>query len=286
MVGVWLPVPPDYPERLKVQLIDAVEPFEFPHQPLKRAAKSPWSRPWNVVSATRDAPRSSPRSGPATQTREAIETLIDAGMNVARLNFSHRRFRVAPRANQAPPRSRRASATRHSGILLDCPGPKLRIGKIPDGPIELRTGDSFRLVTDDVPGSREHVSVSYPTLPDEVLPGDKIFLGDGDVELEVERTEPGTVHCCIVSGGPLSSRKGMNFPTRSLSVPQPLPTAIVEGIALAIDAGVDFIALSFVRTAEDVRNARAVVLAEHGATVPLIAKIEKHEALDNLEVDP
>lgn len=218
--------------------------------------------------------------GPATQTRESIEALIDAGMNVARLNFSHadaewHRDRVKLLREVASERKKTL------GILLDCPGPKLRIGKIPDGPIELCTGDKFRLVTTDVQGSQEHVSVSYLTLPDEVCPGDKIFLGDGDVELEVERTEPEIVHCYVVSGGPLSSRKGMNFPTRSLSVPS-LTERDCEGIELAIDTGVDFIALSFVRTADDVRRAREV-LVERGATLPLIAKIEKHEALDNLE---
>ncbi len=218
--------------------------------------------------------------GPATQSRESVAALIDAGMNVARLNFSHadaewHRERIKILREVATERGRTL------GILLDCPGPKLRIGKIPDGPIELHTGDRFRLVTTEAPGTVEQVSVSYTTLPDEVCAGDKIFLGDGDVELEVDRTEPGTVHCRVVSGGPLSSRKGMNFPTRSLSVPS-LTERDCEGIALAVDTGVDFIALSFVRTAEDVRQAREV-LQEHASTLPIIAKIEKHEALENLE---
>jgi len=218
--------------------------------------------------------------GPATQTRESIGALLDAGMNVARLNFSHadaewHRDRIELLREVAAERNQTL------GILLDCPGPKLRVGKIPGGPVELCTGDKFKLVTTDGPGSREFVSVSYQTLPEEVCPGDKIFLGDGDVELDVERTEPGVVHCCVISGGPLSSGKGMNFPTRSLSVPS-VTDRDREGIALAIEAGVDFVALSFVRTAEDVRNARAVV-EEHAATLPLIAKIEKHEALENLE---
>jgi len=218
--------------------------------------------------------------GPATQTRESLEALIDAGMNVARLNFSHadvawHRDRIQLLREVA------AERCRTIGILIDCPGPKLRIGKIANGPIELHTGDWFRLVTADAPGTDEQVSVSYTTLPDEVHPGDQIFLGDGDVELRVERTEPGIVHCCVASGGPLSSRKGMNFPTRSLSVPS-LTDRDCEGIELAIEAGADFIALSFVRAADDVRNAREV-LREHAAALPLIAKIEKHEALVNLD---
>lgn len=218
--------------------------------------------------------------GPATETRESIEALIDAGMNVARLNFSHadaawHRDRIQILRDVAAERNKTI------GILIDCPGPKLRIGKIPGGPIELRTGERFRLVTTDAPDSSEEVSVSYAALPDEVRAGDKIFLGDGDVELEVERTEPGVVHCRVVSGGPLSSRKGMNFPTRSLSV-QSVTDRDREGIALAVNAGADFIALSFVRTADDVRYARAV-MEEHAAALPLIAKIERHEALDNLD---
>ncbi len=218
--------------------------------------------------------------GPATQTRESLEELVDGGMNVARLNFSHadtawHRERIQLLRKIADERGQTI------GILLDCPGPKLRIGKIPGGVIELSTGDPLRLVTTDEPGTREQVSVSYPTLPEEVCAGDQIFLGDGDVELQVERTEPGVVHCSVISGGPLSSRKGMNFPTRSLSVPS-VTDRDREGIALAVENDVDFIALSFVRTAEDIRNARAV-MDELSGTVPLIAKIEKHEALDHLD---
>jgi pyruvate kinase len=218
--------------------------------------------------------------GPATQTRENLAALMDAGMNVARLNFSHAE---APWHRERIQLLREIAAERNQtiGILIDCPGPKLRIGKIPTGPIELHTGDTFRLVTDETPGNHEQVSISYLTLPEEVHPGDQIFLGDGDVELQVERTEPGVVHCHVISGGPLSSRKGMNFPTRSLSVPA-VTDRDREGIQLAVDSGADFVALSFVRTADDVRSAREVILAA-GAEVPLIAKIEKHEALDNLE---
>ncbi len=218
--------------------------------------------------------------GPATQTREALGALIDAGMNVARLNFSHsegpwHRERVELIREVA------ASRGRTIGVLIDCPGPKLRIGKIPTGPIELHTGDPFVLTTEEQPGNHEQVSVSYATLPDEVHPGDQIFLGDGDVELKVVRTEPTMVHTTVVSGGPLSSRKGMNFPTRSLSVAA-VTERDREGIALAIEARADFVALSFVRTADDVRAARAV-MHEFGTVLPLIAKIEKHEALENLD---
>lgn len=218
--------------------------------------------------------------GPATQSPERLGALMDAGMNVARLNFSHgdgdwHRERIQAIREAAAERGRPI------GILVDSPGPKLRVGKIPEGPITLVAGAPYRLVTHDEPGTAEQVSVSYETLPDEVHPGDQIFLGDGDVELRVDRTEPGVVHCIVVSGGPLSSRKGMNFPNRTLQVDS-LTERDLEAIELAVETGADFLALSFVRTANDVNAARAV-LTEHGASVPLIAKIEKHEALDNLD---
>lgn len=217
--------------------------------------------------------------GPASETAETIEALVDAGMNVARLNFSHgtpqwHRERVALLREVS------ARRDRPLGILLDIPGPKLRIGEIPGGPVTLRRGDIFRFVTETVAGDVHRVSVTYSTLPEELQPGDRVFLGDGDIELRVESTAPGEVVCTVRAGGLLSSHKGMNFPTRTLAVPS---VTDVDRTALALGAelAVDFIALSFVRTGDDVRMARAA-LGDTAPAMPLVAKIEKHEALDNL----
>lgn len=200
-------------------------------------------------------------------------------MDIARLNYSHgdddwHRKRVALLREVCREHGRPI------GILVDSPGPKLRVGTIADGPVNLATGAQFRLLTDSVVGTAEEVSIGYLSLPDELEPGDEIFLGDGDVALEVESTEPNVIVCRVVSGGPLSSHKGMNFPTRTLSVPS-ITDRDRSAIRLAMELGVDFVALSFVRGPEDVRLAKQVML-ENGVPLPLIAKIEKHEALDNL----
>lgn len=218
--------------------------------------------------------------GPATEDREALEALVDAGMNVARLNFSH----GEPGWHRERVRLLREISARRGrpiGIMQDIPGPKLRIGEIPEGPVELRSGDTFVLTTDEVEGSVERVSVGgHPSLPEELQAGDRILLADGEIELQVRETGGREISCRVITGGPLSSRKGMNFPDRSLSVPI-LTDRDREAIRIGIELGVDFVALSFVRTPEDVRQARALI-AEGGGSIPLIAKIEKHEALDNL----
>lgn len=217
--------------------------------------------------------------GPATESREALTELVNAGMNVARLNYSHgdpdwhkERIRLLHEIGEA--------TLRPIGILLDSPGPKLRIGEIVEGPVRLRSGETFRLLVRDVPGNAEQVSIDYESLPDELHVGDRIFVADGVVELEVERSGGDEIVCKVVSGGEISSRKGMNFPTRTLSVPS-ITERDREAIQLAVREGVDFLAMSFVRTAEDVRLAKQVMLSQ-GGVVPVIAKIEKHEALENL----
>lgn len=218
--------------------------------------------------------------GPATASRAQLEGLIEAGMDVARLNFSH----GSEEWHRERIRLLRELAEEHGrpiGILLDIPGPKLRVGDIPAGSVELGMNSTFRLVAGDVVGSAEQVSVSHARLPQELEPGDRIFLADGTIELEVESTDADTVYTRVLVGGPLSSHKGMNFPTRSLSVPS-MSDDDRRAIRVGVEAGVDFIALSFVRTADDVRLARHAML-EAGGSVPLIAKIEKHEALENLD---
>ncbi len=218
--------------------------------------------------------------GPATQDPDQLAALVDAGMDVARLNLSHGEPEWHRRTIELV---RRISAERKRpvGVMLDVPGPKLRIGKIPNGPVFLDSGSVIRLVPGDAPGDAGEISVNYAPLADEVEPADRIFVGDGDVELQVESIERHAVSCRVISGGPVSSHKGMNFPTRTLSIPTITP-ADRAAIQLGVEAGVDFVALSFVRTAEDIDPARGVIL-ECGGNLPVIAKIEKHEAMQHLE---
>jgi len=218
--------------------------------------------------------------GPATQERDQLEALIDAGMDVARLNFSHGEPEWHRRTIKLI-RAISAERRRPIGVMLDIPGPKLRIGEIPDGPILLDSGSVVRFVSGDAPGNASEISVNYAPLFDELEPGDRIFVGDGDVELEVESTESETVRCRVISGGLVSSHKGMNFPTRTLSLSTITP-ADRDAIALGVAVAVDFLALSFVRSAADIELARGVIL-EHGGDLPVISKIEKHEAMQNLE---
>ncbi len=218
--------------------------------------------------------------GPATQERDQLAALIDAGMNLARLNFSHGEPEWHRRTIEL---IRRISSERRRpiGVMLDVPGPKLRIGEIPDGPVFLDSGSVIRLVHGDAPGNAREISVNYAPLADEIELGDRIFVGDGDVELEVESINEQEVNCRVVSGGPVSSHKGMNFPTRTLSIPT-ITAADRAAIQLGVELGVDFVALSFVRTAADIELARGVIL-EYGGNLPVISKIEKHEAMQNLE---
>jgi len=201
-------------------------------------------------------------------------------MDVARLNFSHEtidwhRERVAMIRKVAK------EAGRPIGILQDLPGPKIRIGNFPDGPVSLKAGQEYRLTMDDADGDVRGASVNYSTLADEVETGDPILLADGSVRLRVMRIKDGAIVCEVVVGGTLSSRKGVNLPTRTLSLPAMTPYD-QEALVAGLDMGVDFVGLSFVRSREDVEMARSI-MQKHGRHVPIIAKIEKHEAVQNLD---
>ena len=201
-------------------------------------------------------------------------------MDVARLNFSHQtidwhRERVAMIRELA-------QETGHPiGILQDLPGPKVRVGEIPSGPVELQPGQEFLLTTDGGDGDVHQASVNHPTLDQEVEPGDPILLADGTVRLRILRIEEHGIVCEVMVGGQLGSHKGVNLPTRSLSLPA-VTEYDQEALVAGLDMGVDFVALSFVRSREDIELARQV-MEEHGKHVPIIAKIEKHEAIDNLD---
>jgi len=209
-----------------------------------------------------------------------LEGLIRAGMNVARLNFSHGDHafhrRIIRKLRQLERKLKRPIA-----ILQDLPGPKIRIGAVADDRVRLQTRRPFVLTTRKILGTELAVSVSYPGLTRVVKKGDLILLGDGEIELEALQVSKYEVKCRIIVGGILGSHKGIHFPSSSLNI-RALTHADKEDLAFGIEEKVDMIALSFVRNSQDILYARRE-MKSRGATIPIIAKIEKHEAVDHLD---
>jgi pyruvate kinase len=218
--------------------------------------------------------------GPASDTPEMLERLIRAGLNVARLNFSHGDF--SDHAERiARIRAAEKSTGQHVTIMADLPGPKMRLGTIDPGPIVLMAGEAFTLTSDTVTGDARRVSMSFEPLPRVVKPGDRLFLNDGLVQLLVARVEGNDVHCEVAVGGELSSRKGLNLPGIDLGI-----GAFTEHdhacLKFALENGVDAVSQSFVERAADIDAVRAAAKAL-GKNPFVIAKIERSDALDNLE---
>jgi len=217
--------------------------------------------------------------GPASRSPETLAELIAAGMSVARLNFSH-----GSHSEHAAVISdlRRLSAElgRPVAILQDLGGPKIRVGPIAGGTVMLETGSPFTLTSRRVPGDAGEVSISYPALPRDVRRGDALLLADGAIELRVTGVTAQDIKCRVIVGGPLSSHKGINLPSRSLPLPG-LTDKDERDLAFGIRQKVDYVALSFVRSAEDILRAKRL-MAKRKCDIPLVAKIEKHEALDNI----
>ncbi len=218
--------------------------------------------------------------GPATASPEALRGLMDAGMNVARLNFSHGSHEEHGEVI-ARVRALAVERDRPVAILQDLAGPKVRIGAFVDGTITLEPGDAFTLTTRDVEGIRQEVSVSYAGLPDEVRPGHRLMLADGKVELEVVHVAGPDIQTQVVAGGALSARKGVNAPSGLYGVPI-LGERDRRDVAFGVAQRLDYIGLSFVRTAEDVLIAKREIAA-HGGDVPVIAKIETQAALEHFD---
>ena len=219
--------------------------------------------------------------GPASNSYEKIEKLIQEGMDVARLNFSHGRHeehrQVIENIRQASLKTNKSVA-----ILQDLGGPKIRIGEIKKEPIFLKEGSSFILTNREVPGDEQEVSVTFPSLPQKVKRGDCIFLADGTLELKVKELTSTDIVCRIVRGGKLSSHKGVNIPNISMDIPS-LTEKDYQDILFGIKNKVDFIGLSFIRRAEDVLKVRKILKENKAEEISLIAKIEKKEAVDNLK---
>jgi len=218
--------------------------------------------------------------GPSSESTEMIRSLITTGMNVGRLNFSHGTHEEHKEKINTI-RSISDEIGRPVAILQDLCGPKIRVGKIAESGIRLEPGQSFILTNLDVEGSVERVSVSYENLPLEVKTGDIILLADGLMELAVDHTSPTEIHCTVITGGVLTSHKGINLPSGTITA-DALTEKDRKDLQFGLVNNVDYIALSFVRTAEDILKVKHLIEKEK-KTIPVIAKIEKHEALDNID---
>ena len=218
--------------------------------------------------------------GPASSAEKMIEGLIRAGMNVARLNFSHGDYTSHRRVIRTIRKLERKIAT-PVAILQDLPGPKIRIGAIAGDRVRLQTRGRLVLTTRKILGNEHAVAVDFPGLAHAVKKGDPILLGDGEIELEALQVGKNEIQCRIIVGGILGSHKGIHFPRSSLNI-RALTAEDKKDLAFGIANKVDLVALSFVRNSQDILYARRE-MHKLGANIPLIAKIEKHEALDNLD---
>ncbi|MBN9183162.1 MAG: pyruvate kinase, partial [Microbacterium sp.] len=218
--------------------------------------------------------------GPATSTYEMVRAIIDAGVDVARMNLSHGDYAVH-NSNFANVRKAAEDAGRAVAVLVDLQGPKIRLGKFEDGPHELAPGDIFKITTEDILGTKEIVSTTFKGLPDDVKPGDPLLIDDGKVRVEVVETDGTVVTTRVIVGGAVSNNKGINLPGVAVNVPA-LSDKDEADLRWALNIGADLIALSFVRDAKDVQRVH-VIMAGEGRHVPVIAKIEKPQAVDHLE---
>ncbi|MEL7037657.1 MAG: pyruvate kinase [Cyanobacteria bacterium J06592_8] len=220
--------------------------------------------------------------GPASRDPETLKQMIFAGMNVARLNFSHGSYEDHAGTVKM---LRQVSEELDVPITLlqDLQGPKIRVGQLPDGPIELVSGEYLTLVpVDEYNNQPNTVSIDYPFLADEAEPGAQILLDDGLLELKIEEISGKAVKCKIIEGGLLKSRKGVNLPSLILQLPS-MTEKDKQDLEFGLSQDIDWVSLSFVRQAEDVRYLKAF-LAERGADQkPVMAKIEKPQAIANLE---
>lgn len=219
--------------------------------------------------------------GPASSSYELIESLIKKGMDVARLNFSHGSYEeyslVAEYIHQASSKLGKPVA-----ILQDLGGPKIRTGLIQKEPVILKEGSIFTLTTRNIPGNEKEVSITYSSLPQKVKKGQTILLADGSLELRVEDITSTDIKCRVVTGGQLTSHKGINLPDSSPEI-SALTEKDQKDLLFGIEHKFDFIGISFVREAEDILRVRKILKEKRAEEISLIAKIEKREALKNID---
>ncbi|HZK43369.1 MAG TPA: pyruvate kinase [Syntrophomonadaceae bacterium] len=217
--------------------------------------------------------------GPASEKVETLQEMLRSGMNVARLNFSHGNYEEHEmRINNI--RQAIEQDGKPLAIMLDTKGPEIRTGQVIDGKVKLENGSKFILTTRDILGNAEEVSVTYERLPQEIAIGSTILISDGLINLLVESIRDNDIICQVINGGELGDRKGINVPGVRINLPF-ISDKDIEDINFAIDNKIDYIAASFVRSAEDVLDIRRI-LEQKNADIGIIAKIESQEGVDNL----
>ena len=218
--------------------------------------------------------------GPAVESAEKVKELISAGMNMARLNLSHGSYE-----EHQVRYDRVRSAAKEAGvavaILVDLQGPKIRLARFIDGPHDLARGDIFTITTDEVEGTKDKVGTTYKGLPGDCKAGDRILIDDGKVTVEVIEVKGNDVITKVIEPGAVSNNKGINLPGVAVSVPA-MSEKDIDDLRWGLHAGADFIALSFVRSAEDIEDVHRI-MDEEGIRIPVIAKIEKPQAVENLQ---
>ena len=218
--------------------------------------------------------------GPATASAERMLGLVEAGMDVARLNFSHGTHEDHRQVYELV-RTAAKETGRAVAVLADLQGPKIRLGKFANGPHMWATGDLVTITSDDILGTPDRVSCTYTKLPQEVKVGDRLLIDDGKVAVQVSAVEGNDIRCLVVEGGMVSNNKGVSLPNVAVSVPA-MSDKDEADLRYALHLGADLIALSFVRSPDDIKLVHQI-MAEEGRTVPVIAKVEKPEAVEHLE---
>lgn len=218
--------------------------------------------------------------GPAVDSPEKVQELIAAGMNMARLNLSHGSYEEHQNRLELV-RAAAKAANKPVAILVDLQGPKIRLARFKAGPHDLSRGDIFTITTDDIEGTKERVGTTYKGLPGDCKPGDYIMLDDGKVTVEVTAVNGNDVVTKVIEPGAVSNNKGINLPGVAVSVPA-LSEKDIDDLRWGLKAGADFIALSFVRSADDIIDVHRI-MDEVGIRIPVIAKIEKPQAVQNLQ---
>ena len=218
--------------------------------------------------------------GPATSSYDSLKSIIEAGVDVARMNLSHGTYDVHEEVYNNV-RKAAADVGKPVAVLVDLQGPKIRLGKFEGGPYDLAEGDIFKITIDDIIGTKELSSTTFKGLPHDVKPGDPLLIDDGKVTLRVLETDGTVVTTVVEVAGPISNNKGINLPGVAVNVPA-LSDKDEADLRWGLRLGADFIALSFVRDASDIKRVHEI-MDEEGVRLPVIAKIEKPQAVDNLE---